>query len=504
MGLRRTAICGFPYIKRVVTRFFSGGGIREEEIAMSTEELRKYQRNPIIELSKKLIRFYIVVSFAIVWIGYYNLYAFRTGRWYGGILSIVIYFIIYSYLSKLYKAFKIGTYQIGEIIFSQLLAVGMTDAILYVECCLIARRYVNIVPGIITVFLQLLGVVVWAVCVKQYFIRHIRAGETLIIYGMHDVEEFQKKLEKKYRHLFDIRECIPSNLPIDKLKKKIDKYEIIMLYEIETGVRTETMKYCIENHKKFYMTPRIADIIIQGFENKTFIDTPLLKYEYNYLEPRTYQWKRVLDVAVASAGMLLFAVPMTLAAVAIKLEDGGPVFFKQKRCTENGRVFEILKFRSMVVDAEKNGAVIPCMDGDPRITKVGKIIRRFRVDEMPQIINVLKGDMSIVGPRPERVEHVEEYTKELPEFSYRLRVKGGLTGYAQIYGKYNTSAYDKLKLDLMYIENQSLLMDLKLIMLTLKIIFIPESTEGFEEEKSKKIGEWESKVTWKEAEKRIG
>lgn len=133
------------------------------------------------------------------------------------------------------------------------------------------------------------------------------------------------------------------------------------------------------------------------------------------------------------------------------------------------------------MDAEKDGAQL-CRVGDSRITRVGAVIRRFRIDEIPQLLNVLKGDMTLVGPRPERVENVEKYTEELPQFAYRLQVKSGLTGYAQLYGKYNTSAYDKLRLDLIYIENRSLILDLKLIMLTLKILFIPESTEGFSEE----------------------
>ena len=132
----------------------------------------------------------------------------------------------------------------------------------------------------------------------------------------------------------------------------------------------------------------------------------------------------------------------------------------------------------MIVDAEKYG-VQPCTGDDPRVTKVGKYIRKSRLDEIPQLINILKGEMSLVGPRPERIEHVEKYTKEMPEFAYRLRVKGGLTGYAQIYGKYNTSAYDKLRLDLMYIENQSLLVDLKIVMLTFRTMFQKERTEGF-------------------------
>jgi lipopolysaccharide/colanic/teichoic acid biosynthesis glycosyltransferase len=165
---------------------------------------------------------------------------------------------------------------------------------------------------------------------------------------------------------------------------------------------------------------------------------------------------------------------MAIIAIAIKIDDGGPVFFRQDRVTMNGKVFSILKFRSMIVDAEKNGAVIPAIDNDPRITKVGKIIRKIRVDELPQIFNIIKGEMSIVGPRPERVEHVEKYKKEIPEFKYREKVKAGLTGVAQVYGKYNTSAYDKLKLDLMYIQNYRILLDIEIIFQTIKILFEKE------------------------------
>ena len=252
------------------------------------------------------------------------------------------------------------------------------------------------------------------------------------------------------------------------------------------------MEYCIERRKNLYITPRISDIILQGFKERNLIDTPLFKYEYHYLDTKEYRTKRLLDLTVSLLALVLTAIPMLLTAAAIKLEDRGPVFFKQDRCTADGKVFAIIKFRSMVPNAEKQGTVIPCTDHDPRITKVGGVIRRFRIDELPQIFNIIRGDMSVVGPRPERVEHVKKYCEEVPEFAYRMRVKGGLTGYAQIFGKYNTSAYDKLKLDLMYIENQSLLLDLKMIMLTVKTLFIAESTEGFEEEKSRLIGKWDA------------
>lgn len=188
--------------------------------------------------------------------------------------------------------------------------------------------------------------------------------------------------------------------------------------------------------------------------------------------------KRIMDIVLCLIALIPGLPIMAITALAIKLDDNGPILYRQERVTKNEKRFNIIKFRSMVVDAEKDGA-IPATDNDPRITRVGKIIRRFRIDELPQIFNILKGDMSIVGPRPERVEHVEKYKKEIPEFVYRYKVKGGLTGYAQIYGKYNTTAYDKLRMDLLYVENYSLLLDIKLIVETVRILFKKESTEGF-------------------------
>lgn len=451
------------------------------------------EKDRLVSKSKKIVNIYIVFLFAVVWFSYYNQFVFGTNRIAGGVISTGIYFIIYNYFAKLYRAYKIGTYKISEIIFSQFLAIGLSDTILYIECCLVNHHYVNILPGLAAAGIQIVGMAAWTVYTKQYFIRYIEASNTLVLYGGENAGEFVRKLKRKYEHLFQIKEIVNIEECADEeLYEKIDRHDTVILYEVSKGYRTGTMEYCIEHQKNLYITPRISDIILQGFQERTLIDTPLFKYEYHYLDTREYRTKRMLDLAVSLLALVLTAIPMLLTAAAIKLEDHGPVFFKQDRCTVNGKVFAIIKFRSMVVNAEKQGTVIPCTDHDLRITKVGSIIRRFRIDELPQIFNILKGDMSVVGPRPERVEHVKKYCEEVPEFAYRMRVKGGLTGYAQIFGKYNTSAYDKLKLDLMYIENQSFLLDLKMIMLTVKTLFIAESTEGFEEEKSKLIGKWDA------------
>ena len=188
--------------------------------------------------------------------------------------------------------------------------------------------------------------------------------------------------------------------------------------------------------------------------------------------------KRIEDIVVAILMLVLFSPIFLFAAIGIKCTDGGPVFYKQDRLTMDGKLFQIYKFRTMVVNAEKLSGPILASDRDPRILPIGRFLRATRLDELPQILNILKGEMSLVGPRPERPELAAEIEKNIPEFSYRLKVKAGLTGYAQVYGKYNTTAYDKLKLDLMYIRKYSLLLDLKLIIMTPKIMLLKESTEG--------------------------
>lgn len=396
-------------------------------------------------------------------------------------MSLLLYYIIYSRLVRIYRADKVAQYSIGETVFSQLLAFGITDLIFYVECCFIARRYVSILPGLLTVVAQFLGTCLWAVIAKRYYLGHITPQETVVIYGDMSVKGFLRKIEEKPWNLFDIHKKVFAGEGIESLKAAIDSSETVILYQIDYQLREELMYYCINQQKVFYVTPTITDIVASGFENRHFIDSPLMKYNCYQESLGMAFFKRCMDIGVSLFGLIV-TLPITLITMlAIKLEDGGSVFFRQERYTKDWKKFYIIKFRSMVMDAEKDGAML-CRANDSRITRVGAVIRRFRIDEIPQLLNVLAGDMTLVGPRPERVENVEKYTEELPQFAYRLQVKSGLTGYAQLYGKYNTSAYDKLRLDLIYIENRSLILDLKLIMLTLKMLFIPESTEGFSEE----------------------
>lgn len=211
-------------------------------------------------------------------------------------------------------------------------------------------------------------------------------------------------------------------------------------------------------------------------------DTPLLLSRNTGLTIEQRFMKRVIDILLSGIALAAALPVMGIVALFVKAEDGGSIIYKQKRLTLDGEEFFVYKFRSMREDAEKDGIARLAGENDVRITKTGKIIRAIRFDELPQLFNILKGDMSIVGPRPERPEIAKQYEAAIPEFAYRLKIKAGLTGYAQVYGKYNTTAYDKLKLDLMYVQNYSLRLDFEIMFRTVQILFMKESTEGMEKD----------------------
>ena len=440
-----------------------------------------------------IMTFLAVGCLSFVWISFYNNYAFRSHRYSGAIVTILVYTIIYIKAARVYKAFKIASFQIGETAFSQCIAIGLADLIVYIECCLISRRYVNVIPGLVTVIIQFVLAFIWATMAKQYFLAHVQPQNSVLIYGnnyQEDAErdDFINKIESRYGHLFKITKCIPTERISEGINSELEGFQILFLYGVDSEVQSELLDYCNFFDKKAYITPTIQSIIERGFQVKNLIDTPLFVYEKSSQQKKIYETvKRILDIVFSLFFLVILSPIMLVTALLIRLEDHGDIFFKQKRVTKDCKEFEIIKFRSMIMNAETNGESRPCIDGDPRITRVGKIIRSTRIDELPQLINILRGDMSIVGPRPERVEHNAMYTAEMPEFKYRLQVKAGLTGYAQIYGKYNTSPRDKLLLDLLYIENKSFLLDLRILFLTAKIMFIPESTEGFKNEKAERI-----------------
>lgn len=428
----------------------------------------------------------LAAVYGYVWHKYYLIYLVYPFLGRGNLLLIAVYAIIVAILFNVYSGFKFGYLRLTDLIFSQGLCVVMANVITYFQISLIARSLSNPIPMAVLTLFDIVIVGIWS-CISVFIYHKMYPPHnTLMVYGSEMATSLLKKINMR-PDKYDIKDIVDVGEGLDIVKERMQGCDAVIICDVKTETRNKILKYCFEESIRTYVTPKISDIIIRGADDIHFFDTPLLLCRNLGLTFEEKLIKRIMDLFISIVILVVASPFMLITAIAIKAYDGGPVFFKQRRCTIGGKEFEILKFRSMIVDAEKPGMVIPATDRDPRITPIGHFIRATRIDELPQLINVLKGEMSIVGPRPERIEHVQKYSEDIPEFAYRLKVKGGLTGYAQIMGKYNTTAYDKLKLDLMYIENYSIMMDIKLLLMTIKIVFMKESTEGFEcEEKDDK------------------
>lgn len=424
----------------------------------------------VIELAIMAIAYYLVWKYQIFDSEYF--YPF-LGR--GKYVLMGIYFVLMLVIIHLCEGFKYGILKIADVLFSQWIAIFIVNAVTYFQLCLMANVMIPVAPML---RLTLGDFVISGISVYIFFAiyqSHSKASKLLMVYGNKESVSLKLKMDTR-SDSYNIRRIVSIDEGMDSIIEMLADYDGIVISDVSAEQRNDLLKYCYMHEIETYITPKISDVIIAGGEGIHQFDTPLVMINTTGLTPEQRIIKRFFDVVLCSIASVVLSPLMLIIAIAIKLEDHGPVFYKQARVTRDGKVFDILKFRSMVEDAEQR----PATDDDDRITKVGHVIRATRVDELPQLFNIIKGDMSIVGPRPERIEHVQKYTEAIPEFEFRSKVKGGLTGYAQIYGKYNTSAYDKIKLDLMYIENYSFLLDLKLILMTIRIVFKKESTEGFD------------------------
>ncbi|WP_033152123.1 sugar transferase [Pseudobutyrivibrio ruminis] len=424
----------------------------------------------VIELAIMAVAYYFVWKYMIFDREYFFPF---LGR--GKYVLMGIYFILMLVIIHLCEGFKYGILKIADVLFSQWIAIFIVNAVTYLQLCLMANIMIPVKPMLL---LTVGNFLISGISVYIFFAiyeRHSKASKLLMVYGNKESVGLKLKMDTR-ADSYNIKNIVSIDEGIDKICQMLADYDGIVISDVSAEQRNDLLKYCYMHEIETYITPKISDVIISGGEGIHQFDTPLVMINTTGLTPEQEIVKRFFDVILCVIAAVVLSPLMLIVALAIKFEDHGPVFYKQARVTKDGKVFDILKFRSMVEDAEQR----PATDDDDRITKVGHVIRATRIDELPQIFNIIKGDMSIVGPRPERTEHVEKYTAAIPEFEFRNKVKGGLTGYAQIYGKYNTSAYDKIKLDLMYIENYSFLLDLKLILMTIRIVFKKESTEGFD------------------------
>ena len=433
----------------------------------------------------------MVVIFAIIWYDELNRMVRRfdqKGNW----LIIFLYLVGLWVSLHLWGGFNIGRHKLINIVSSQILAVVTGNIFGFLIILLTGgniRKISPILGPVVRVALLQFVLAIGLPILLTYLYKKLFPPLNLLqIYGDH-INQLSDKIGIR-KDKYKICEEISIHEPMEKIIKLIDEYDAVLLNDIPSANRSFIIKYCFETSKRLYYTPKIPDIIVRGSEIINYFDSPIYLARNAGFSIDQRFIKRAGDILFALLALIITSPFFLITAIAIKLDDGGPVFYKQERCTIGGSVFWIYKFRSMIPDAEKDHAV-PAAAGDDRVTRVGKFIRRFRIDEIPQFLNILKGDMSLVGPRPERLEHYEKYSDSIPEFTFRMKIKGGLTGYAQVYGKYNTTPLDKLKMDLMYIVDHSVLLDIQIILETVKIIFKSESTEGFSEEQIKEIEDGE-------------
>ena len=415
--------------------------------------------------------------YGFVWVTYYNRILefpfWRRGNW----LMIAVYAVLLIFFEQMYGGFKVGFYKKWNVIYSQILALVIVNVITYLQIALIDKRFhsLTLMGGILVT--EIIVAVIWAFAFQFIYSRLFPRRHMLLVYGERPIFHLMQKISTR-EDKYQICNIIHYEEGVDEIMRLADQYDAIIIGDIPAHERNQLLKRCFGQGIRTYTVPKISDIINRSSDDLNLFDTPLLLSRNEDLKIEQLFAKRMMDVVCSFFGLLISSPFFLIIAFLIKATDRGPVFYKQIRLTRNGKEFEIYKFRTMIQDAEKDGHARLASEHDDRILPVGRFLRATRLDELPQLINVLKGEMSMVGPRPERPELAAEIEKELPEFPYRLKVKAGLTGYAQIYGKYNTTAYDKLKLDLTYIRNYSFFLDLKLMIMTPKIMLMKESTEG--------------------------
>ena len=423
---------------------------------------------------------FVTIPFLLCW---YLYYASRISSPYyakGNWLIVALFMILYATFVHIYDGFQISLNRVSEMVYSQILAVLFADGIMYIVIWLLTKHLPNVLPGLLTIAAQGTLAALWSLLAHRWYFKTFAPQRCIIIYDSREgieelIEEYDLAKKFKVMDVMPVSECLQD-------LEAVRSMECVFLSGIHSHERNIILKYCMYHDVRAYVIPRVGDMLMSSAKKMHLFHLPMLRVERFTPLPEYLFAKRLFDIVVSLVAIVLLSPFMLVTAAAIKLYDHGPVFYKQRRLTKDGKVFYVFKFRSMCVDAEQDGvARLSTGDADERITPVGRVIRRIHFDEMPQFFNILHGDMSIVGPRPERPEIAELYEKELPEFALRLQVKAGLTGYAQVYGKYNTTPYDKLQMDLMYIATAGFVEDLKICFATVKILFMPESTEGVKE-----------------------
>lgn len=439
--------------------------------------IKKFQHTVVLVLKLILFGGVFLIFFGLFGIPNWQLWV--PNRTSG--VTMVTFCVVGLAMLAAYGSYDVGKRKSKPIIYSIGIATFITDVVTYLELNIMntnAARNQHFVLEhfgllILVMFCQVFYIVLMTYLGNYVYFRMNKPEKSIIVTGSQDSLNQIYYGVNKFKLQYRIEKIVDYRDP--KIYDYISEMDTVFLYDVPLDKRTQLVEYCYRLMKNIYFNPEIADIVEINAEHVILDDVSMIGSHVKELTLEQKILKRVMDIAFSLIGILVTSPIWIVCCIAIKLNDGGSIFFKQKRATKDGKIFYVYKFRTMRENVVNHSVT----SDDDRITRVGKVLRKIRMDELPQLLNILKGEMSVVGPRPEMLENVHEYTKELPEFSYRLRVKAGLTGYAQIAGKYNTSPKDKLIMDLMYIENYSIWKDIKLIFQTLIVFFKSDSTEAF-------------------------
>lgn len=397
----------------------------------------------------------------------------------------IMYCVVMLALLVWLEALAVGRRRILDLIFGFFFSSLCVNILAAILVRIFAGPAIPLLIGMVIVYVLVQSVIglVWILVCHKFYEHYQFRKEALFVYGSREDEGEYVRVNNTINRYFTISRSMHYAQGEEKICAEIeDREENVVVYigDIPAEVRNRILKFCMKQGIDCYSIPKISDIYVQNAQVMQLNDKLLLRYPPLGIEGGARLAKRLMDVVLSLILIGCTSPIMLVVSILIRAEDGGPVLYRQERVTKDGAAFQMIKFRSMCIGAEEDGARLAAQN-DARVTKIGRRIRNLHFDELPQLVNVLRGEMSLVGPRPERREFIEEYSERIPEFGERLKVKGGLTGYAQIYGRYNTEPEDKIKYDLYYIYNYSLWLDFKLIILTIRILSQKENTQGITE-----------------------
>ena len=429
----------------------------------------------------KILHFFAVLGmFAFTWAQYTAHNHIIIASRYNVFVYALYAFLLY-FFCRTYNAYLIEYSRITDIVFSLTLSDTISVVMVFAITCIAWNKFHAPWYFLLLLAAQFIFTVIWAMAANKLYFRVNEPIRALVVYRnktdlsrLSDIYRFDKK--------YKVERYLENPQTYEEIVEVLGDCKAVFLTGVDATVRNGITKYCAEKDIMGFFLPHVGDIILMGGHHVQAFSVPLISIQRINDYPEYLAVKRFFDIVISLLMIVLTSPIMLFTALAIRLQDGGPALYRQVRLTKGGRQFSILKFRSMVVDAEKDGvARLSTGDRDERITCVGKVIRALRLDELPQLFNILAGDMTFVGPRPERPEIAAQYEEIMPAFQLRLQVKAGLTGYAQVYGKYNTDPYDKLEMDLIYINKMNLLLDIQLMFATVRILFKKESTDGIKQ-----------------------